>query len=79
MRGVEIEFTREAIYTLFSDEKIRKGSAYADKIAKKGNQLQWVANIIVVHPPVWAAIGSEISHHDLSLKTNLGLNLCLLR
>lgn len=70
---LEVDITPEAINSLFGTETIKKGSVFAEKVASKGNHLQWIANTIVVDQPAWATIGDETSRHDMKSEAKLWL------
>ncbi|MCD7469020.1 hypothetical protein HAX54_007638, partial [Datura stramonium] len=78
-QGVEVDIALDIIISIYLAEPIAMGTKFAEKIATKGNQLQWVTNTIAIEQPIWATIGGKIPRQDLHCNAKLCLNLVFCR
>lgn len=72
--GVEVESTPTTINALFWDEPVETAIVYAQKVATKSDQFQWVASIICVGLQLWYTEEKKISWQDLYFEAKVWLD-----
>lgn len=58
---------------------IAPDAIFAEKVASKSSQFQWMANTIVVGLASWATIGGEINGQDLNFEDKIWLDFICTR
>ncbi|MCD9644211.1 hypothetical protein HAX54_032359 [Datura stramonium] len=71
VRGLKVPIAPKEINLLYWVEPIQLHSIFCKKVKDKGNQFQWVANMIALGKPQWAMSKGLIHHRDLKFKAGM--------
>ncbi|MCD7452453.1 hypothetical protein HAX54_016627 [Datura stramonium] len=71
VRGIEVPITPEKINSLYWVEPIQLHLIFRKKVENKGNQFQWVANMISLGQPQGAISRDLIYHRDLNFEAHI--------